>query len=45
MKQGTLSVNDYLQDVTALNIAKQGKILHEIELLKAIYELKNIINQ
>lgn len=45
MKQGTLSVNDYLQDVTALNIAKQGKILHEIELLKATYELKNIINQ
>lgn len=45
MKQGTLSVNDYLQDVTALNIAKQGKILHEIELLKALYELKNIINQ
>lgn len=45
MKQGTLSVNDYLQDVTAENIAKQGKILHEIELLKALYELKNIINQ
>ena len=45
MKQGTLSVNDYLQDVTALNIAKQGKILHQIELLKATYELKNIINQ
>lgn len=45
MKQGTITVNDYMRDVTAENLAKQGKILHEIELLQAVYEMKNIINQ
>ena len=45
MKQGTITVNDYMRGVTAENLAKQGKILHEIELLQAVYEMKNIINQ
>lgn len=45
MKQGTITVNDYMWEVTAENLAKQGKILHEIELLQAVYEMKNIINQ
>ena len=45
MKQGTMTVNDYMREVTAENLAKQGKILHEIELLQAVYEMKNIINQ
>lgn len=45
MKQGTITVNDYMRDVTAENLAKQGRILHEIELLQALYEMKNIINQ
>ncbi len=45
MKQGTITVNDYMREVTAENLAKQGKILHEIELLQAVYEMKNIINQ
>ncbi len=45
MKQGTITVNDYMREVTAENLAKQSKILHEIELLQAVYEMKNIINQ
>ncbi len=45
MKHGTITVNDYMREVTAENLAKQGKILHEIELLQAVYEMKNIINQ
>lgn len=45
MKQGTMTVNDYMREVTAENLAKQSKILHEIELLQAVYEMKNIINQ
>ena len=45
MKRGTITVNDYMREVTAENLAKQGKILHEIELLQAVYEMKNIINQ
>ena len=45
MQQGTITVNDYMREVTAENLAKQVKILHEIELLQAVYEMKNIINQ
>lgn len=45
MQQGTLTVNDYMRDVTAENLAKQSKILHEIELLQAVYDMKNIINK
>ncbi len=41
---GTLSVIEFLREVNAENMAKQSKILHEIELLNAIYELKNTVN-
>ena len=34
-----------LREVTAENIAMQDKILHEIQLLSAIYELKYTTNQ
>lgn len=36
---GTLTVTEMLREVTAENIAMQDKILHEIQLLSAIYEL------
>lgn len=42
---GTLTVTEMLREVTAENLAKQDKILHEIQLLSAIYELKNTTNQ
>lgn len=37
---GTLSVSDYIQDLNMLDIARQTKAIHEIELLKAVYDLK-----
>ena len=42
---GTLTVTEMLREVTAENIARQDKILHEIQLLSAIYELKYTTNQ
>lgn len=41
---GTLTVTEMLREVTAEDQAKQNKSLHEIQLLMAIYNLKNITN-
>lgn len=44
MKNGTLSVTEMLREVTAENQARQTKVLHEIELLQALYDLQNVTN-
>ncbi|MCD7972555.1 MAG: TolC family protein [Candidatus Azobacteroides sp.] len=41
---GTLSVLDLMKEVNAEQLARQDKIVHEIQLLQAIYNLKYIIN-
>ena len=41
---GTANVTDLMREVTAEALAKQDKILHEIEMLQAVYNLKFIIN-
>lgn len=41
---GTLTVTEMLREVTAENQAKLNKSLHEIQLLTALYKLKNITN-
>ena len=41
---GTETVNEMLRDVNAVSEARQAKALHEILLLKEIYNLKNINN-
>jgi outer membrane protein TolC len=41
---GTLNATDLMRDVIAEQLAKQDKILHEIELTQAIYNLKFITN-
>ncbi|MDP4203805.1 MAG: TolC family protein [Bacteroidota bacterium] len=41
---GTLSVSDLIRDVNAESQAKQDKALHEIQLLQAIYNLKETTN-
>ena len=38
---GTMSVTDFLREVTRENLARQTKASHEIELLMAIYNLKH----
>ncbi len=44
MTNGTLSGIDLMRDVNAEDLAKQDKILHEIELLLAMYNLKYVTN-
>lgn len=44
MANGTLSGSDLMRDVNAEQMALQDKILHEIELLLAIYNLKFVTN-
>ena len=41
---GTLTVTEMLREVTAEDQAKQNKSLHKVQLLMAIYNLKNITN-
>ena len=41
---GTLTVIEMLREVTAEDQAKQNKALHEVQLLMAIYNLKNTTN-
>lgn len=42
---GTLTVTEMLREVTAEDLARQNKILHEIQLLSTIYQLKHTTNQ
>ncbi len=44
LRNGTISTTDLLRKITEENRAKIAKSLHEIELLKKIYELKHTIN-
>ncbi len=41
---GTLTVTEMLREVTAEDQARQNKSLHEVQLLMAIYNLKNTTN-
>ena len=41
---GTLTVTELMREVTSENMAKQEKMVHEIELLMAIYDLKYTTN-
>ena len=40
VENGTITISDYLKDVTNENIARQVKALHEISLLQTISQLK-----
>lgn len=44
VKNGTETVNEMLRDINAVSEARQAKAIHEIELVKEIYNLKNINN-
>ncbi|HUI32727.1 MAG: TolC family protein [Dysgonamonadaceae bacterium] len=41
---GTMTVSDMLKELTALEMAKQAKLLHEIQHISSIYTLKNTTN-
>lgn len=44
LENGTISVNDLLREITAENLARQSKSLHEIQLLQSLYQLSFTIN-
>ena len=41
---GTMTVSDMLKELTALEMAKQAKLLHEVQHINSIYKLKNSTN-
>lgn len=45
VENGTLTVADLIREINAENQAKQLKSLHEIQLIKRLYEVKNNINK
>lgn len=44
VENGTLSVPDLLREISAENLARQLKAVHEIQLLSSMYSLKNASN-
>lgn len=44
VENGTMTVSDMLKELTNLDIAKQTKLLHEIQHLQSLYNLKNTTN-
>lgn len=45
VENGTKNINDLMQDITYEDMAKQTKILREIQLLMSIYRYNTIINE
>ncbi|MDD2477029.1 MAG: TolC family protein [Dysgonamonadaceae bacterium] len=44
VENGAMTVSDMLKELTALEMAKQTKVLHEIQHINSIYTLKNTTN-
>lgn len=44
LNHGVIDTNNLLEEITRENNAKTNRSVHEIEQLKAIYEIKNINN-
>lgn len=44
VSNGTLTVTEMLREVTAENQARQAKVLHEIQRLQALYDIKYTVN-
>jgi len=44
VENGTLTVSDLLQEINALEAARQAKSLHEIQYLMSVYKLKFTTN-
>ena len=42
--EGTMSVTDYMDDVTSAETARQKQALHRMQLLMSLYNLKNLTN-
>lgn len=45
LRNGIIDIHRLVERITDENTAAQSQIIHKIELLKTIYDLKNIVNQ
>ena len=45
LRNGVIDIHRLVERITDENVASQNKIIHNIELLKTIYDLKNTVNQ
>ncbi len=45
LRNGIIDIHSLVEKITDENVAAQSQIIHNIELLKTIYELKNTVNQ
>lgn len=45
MAGGTMSGTELMREVYAENLARQNRVLHRIQLLQAIYEMKTTVNE
>ena len=45
LRNGVIDIHSLVEKITDENVAAQSQIIHNIELLKTIYELKNTVNQ
>jgi outer membrane protein TolC len=44
LTNGTLTTSDLLRELNAEQLARQAKIVHEVEMMQAAYNLKHLIN-
>jgi outer membrane protein TolC len=44
LENGTISISDFLREINMLDLARNNKAKHEVELLMAIYDVKNNTN-
>ena len=44
VENGTATITDLLREINAENIAKQTKLMHEVQLYIAVYQHKTITN-
>ena len=44
VENGAMTVSDMLREITSEEMAKQAKVLHEIQFLMSIYNLKYLVN-
>ena len=45
VENGTMSVTDLIRDINAEQTALRNKAVHEIEMIKSAYDIKNLLNK
>lgn len=45
LENGTATVSDLVRDITAEQTARRNKAIHEVEMVRSVYQLKNTLNK